>query len=52
MDMEVTVKHVEKMAFVGQGPSAFPVSLDAEEAVGGEGRGARPMELILIGLGG
>lgn len=42
------------MAFEGLG-STWPegkIALDADEAVGGHGRGFRPMELLLVGLAG
>ena len=38
--------------FQAQGASAIPVSIDAAEAVGGHNAGSRPMELLLMGLGG
>lgn len=40
------------MAFVGRGPSGHEVALDAAPEVGGRGLGARPMELLLVALGG
>ncbi len=39
-----------KMAFEGTANSGHTVILDAAEAVGGENRGFRPMELIMLGL--
>ena len=41
-----------KLAFIGSADSGFEVRLDAEEAVGGENSGARPMEFIAMGLAG
>jgi len=42
-----------QMAFVGAGSaSKFPVQMDAPAETGGTGQGARPMELLLIALGG
>jgi len=41
-----------KMAFDGAGDSGFTQRMDSEESVGGENSGARPMELIAIGLAG
>lgn len=38
--------------FQAQGSSSIPVSIDAAEAVGGRNAGSRPMELLLMGLGG
>jgi putative redox protein len=40
------------MSFTALADSGFPVSLDAEEAVGGANSAARPMELIAMGLAG
>ena len=41
-----------KMGFVGRGETQAMVALDAPEAVGGEGGGFRPKELLLAGLAG
>lgn len=41
-----------KMGFVGRGETAATVALDAPVAVGGEGQGFRPKELLLSGLAG
>lgn len=41
-----------KMGFVGRGEAQATVVLDAPEAVGGEGGGFRPKELLLAGLAG
>jgi putative redox protein len=38
--------------FVAHGGDAVPVHIDAAAAIGGSHAGARPMELILMGLGG
>jgi len=40
------------MAFVGKGPSGYELALDAAPDVGGRGLGARPMETLLVALGG
>jgi putative redox protein len=40
------------MAFDGMSDSGIPVPLDADAAVGGANSGARPMELIALGLAG
>ena len=34
------------------GDSKIPVSIDASPGIGGAGRGARPMEMLLMGLAG
>ncbi len=38
--------------FEAVGPSGAPVHIDAGKSVGGSGLGARPMELVAIGLAG
>jgi putative redox protein len=41
-----------KMAFSAVGPSGYPIQMDASKELGGDNAAARPMELILHGLGG
>lgn len=41
-----------KFNFEAENESGFTVELDAKQAIGGEGKGFRPMEMLLIGLGG
>ncbi len=48
---EAVVTLAEEMHFVGEA-DGFRMDLDADEAVGGSGRGARPMSLLLLGLAG
>lgn len=50
--MKANVIWKGNMAFDGKSDSGFPVPLDADAAVGGANGGARPMELIAIGLAG
>jgi len=50
--MEVALNWKGKMVFEGAGDSGFTQRMDSEESVGGENSGARPMELIAIGLAG
>lgn len=50
--MDATVKLDHGMTFIGQADSGFPVQLDTDPSVGGDDNGLRPMELVLIGLGG
>lgn len=38
--------------FVAENEQANTVSIDASPAIGGEGKGARPMELLIMGVGG
>lgn len=50
--MEVKVKWVEEMMFMGQSGSGHAVVMDGPPALGGKNMGIRPMEMILLGLGG
>ncbi len=50
--MRVDVNWAGGMAFEGHSDSDHKVMMDAGEAVGGLNRGARPMEMLLLGLGG
>lgn len=50
--MDIVLNWKNKMAFEGAGDSGFTQRMDAEESVGGENSGARPMELIALGLAG
>jgi putative redox protein len=51
--MEINlVRKSGKFNFEAKNEAGFTVELDAKEAIGGEGKGFRPMEMLLIGLGG
>jgi putative redox protein len=50
--MQVNVEWQGKMRLVGHGTSDATVVMDAPQAVGGEGNGFRPKELLLNGLAG
>lgn len=50
--MKASVKLEQGMTFLGTADSGFPVQMDSSKAVGGDDDGVRPMELVLIGLGG
>lgn len=50
--MRASVRWEGKMAFRGAAGSGHEVLVDAAPAVGGEDRGPRPMELVLLALGG
>jgi len=41
-----------KFNFEAENENGFTVELDAKVAIGGEGKGFRPMEMLLVGLGG
>jgi putative redox protein len=50
--MKATVKWVDNVMFVGESGSGHSVVMDGAEDHGGRNIGIRPMEMILIGIGG
>ena len=50
--MQATVKWVDGVMFLGESGSGHAVIMDGAPDQGGRTMGARPMEMILIGLGG
>jgi len=50
--MAVRVKYVDGLQFVGESGSGHAVVMDAYPEVGGSNTGMRPMEMVLVGLGG
>lgn len=50
--MDVRVSWQGKRRFEAVGDSGHTVTIDAKQDVGGENQGPRPMELLLMGLGG
>ncbi|WP_129713735.1 OsmC family protein [Pedobacter sp. SYP-B3415] len=51
--MEINlIRKSGKFNFEASNESGFTVELDAKAAIGGEGKGFRPMEMLLVGLGG
>lgn len=50
--MKARVKWVDGLMFVGESPSGHGVVMDAAESVGGRDLGIRPMEMLLLGMGG
>jgi putative redox protein len=51
--MEINlIRKSGKFNFEATNESNFVVEMDAKAAIGGEGKGFRPMEMLLIGLGG
>jgi len=50
--MQGTVRLLEGMAFEARSGSGHVLTVDAGSESGGEGRGSRPLELLLLGLGG
>ncbi|WP_207481001.1 OsmC family protein [Arenibaculum pallidiluteum] len=50
--MKARVKWVEGMAFVGESGSGHAVVMDGSPEFGGRNLGVRPMEMLLLGMGG
>lgn len=50
--MKARVKWLEGMTLVGEAGSGHAVVMDAAPAVGGRDLGVRPMEMLLLGMGG
>lgn len=50
--MHVVLKQVQGISFAGKADSGHWVPIDGPEEFGGSSAGSRPMELILMGLGG
>ena len=50
--MHARVKWLDHMSFVGESGSGHSVVLDGSPEHGGRNLGIRPMEMVLIGLGG
>ena len=50
--MKARVKWIENVKFVGESESGHSVIMDGAPESGGENSGCRPMELLLLGMGG
>jgi len=50
--MEVKVKYIDGLQFVGETESGHAVVMDGEQEYGGNNTAVRPTELLLVGLGG
>lgn len=51
--MEINlIRKNDKYNFEAENSSGFTVEMDAKAEIGGEGKGFRPMEMLLVGLGG
>tara|TARA_R110001592_G_scaffold194698_2_gene442293 strand:- start:8486 stop:8896 length:411 start_codon:yes stop_codon:yes gene_type:complete len=51
--MKVNLKRINQaFHYEAENEDKIIVNIDANSAIGGEGKGARPMELVLMGLGG
>lgn len=49
--MKARIKLADQMTFVGETGSGHAVVIDSAEDIGGRNVGARPMEMVLLGLG-
>jgi putative redox protein len=51
--MKIEINRIDgAFHFEAKGSTGVPVNIDAAPAIGGNNKGARPMELLLMGLGG
>ena len=50
--MKAYIKRISVMGLAGKADSNHWVCMDADPSAGGENAGARPLELLLLGLGG
>ena len=50
--MKARIKWVEGVSFLGETESNHAILMDGSPEAGGRNLGARPMELVLLGLGG
>ncbi len=50
--MKATVKWLDHMSFVGESGSGHAMVMDGPPASGGRNVGIRPMEMVLLGMGG
>lgn len=50
--MSVKIKYVDGLQFVGESASGHAIVMDGYPEVGGANTGMRPMELLLVALGG
>jgi len=50
--MKCRVKWLDHMSFVGESDSGHSVVMDGAPGAGGRNLGVRPMEMLLLGLGG
>ena len=50
--MKARVKWVEDLQFLGESGTGHTIAMDGPEELGGHGTAMRPMELLLLGMGG
>lgn len=50
--MKATIKWLDGVAFAGESGSGHTLTMDGPPDHGGQNRGPRPMEMLLLGMGG
>jgi len=50
--MKAILQRVQGLSLAGKADSSHWIMMDADQAVGGTDAGSRPLELVLLGLGG
>ncbi len=50
--MKARIKWIEDLSFLGESGTGHSIVMDGPEEMGGHGTGMRPMELLLLGMGG
>jgi len=50
--LDSRVVYIDGLQFVGESRSGHAIVMDADPGVGGKNTGPRPMELLLLGIGG
>jgi putative redox protein len=50
--MKARIKWIQDLTFIGEAGSGHAVIMDAAQEVGGRDLGVRPMEMLLLGMGG
>lgn len=50
--MQTQIKKIENVCFMGESGSGHNIVLDGAQEMGGRNLGMRPMEMLLIGMGG
>jgi putative redox protein len=50
--MNTTVKWIDNMLMVGESASGHAIIMDGPKELGGKNLGVRPMEMLLLGMGG
>jgi putative redox protein len=50
--MKASVRWTGGVSFIGRGQSSHDIPMDGAPDAGGQNKGSRPMEVVLIGMGG